>query len=105
MTTLTYELSPSGGPVYSGRERGESLRKQLKIDNAEDSADLVKVTIPSSAYTVSSSFFLGLFGPSVQKCGSVDKFERKFQFTAPPFLLPLLRKHAALALQPATRLL
>lgn len=99
MTTLTVDLTPVSGPVYSGRDRGVALRQRYALDDKEDKADLVDIVIPASAYTVSSSFFLGLFGPSVQKCGSVDNFERKYRFRAPEFLLPILHGHASLALQ------
>lgn len=99
MTSLTVDLSSVAGPVYSGRDRGVALREKYSLDVREDCAEIVNVIIPASAYTVSSSFFLGLFGPSVQKCGSVDKFERKFLFNAPDFLKPILHAHASLAVQ------
>lgn len=99
MTTLTVDLSQVAGPVYSGRDRGEALRAKYDLDEMEDGVDVVDVVIPPGAYTVSSSFFLGLLGPSVRKCGSVDLFERKFRINAPDFLKPVLRGHAQLALQ------
>lgn len=99
MSALTVDLSSVSGPVYSGRGRGEALREKYALNDLEDSIDSVSVIIPESAYTVSSSFFLGLFGPSIRKCGSVDQFERKFSFDAPDFLKPILHAHAALAVQ------
>lgn len=99
MTSLTVDLSSVSGPVYSGRDRGEALRKKYDLDHKEDGAEVVDVVIPKTTYTVSSSFFLGLFGPSVRKCGSVDSFERKFNFRGPEFLKPVLHSHASLALQ------
>jgi hypothetical protein len=99
MSALTVDLSSVSGPVYSGRDRGEALRQKYALDDKEDAVESVEVIIPSSAYTVSSSFFLGLFGPSIQKCGTVDNFERKFRFQAPDFLRPILHAHAGLALQ------
>ena len=99
MTSLVVDLSSVAGPVYSGRGRGEALRAQYGLDAKEDKSEVVEVFIPSSAYTVSSSFFLGLFGPSVRKCGTVDSFEQKYRFKAPDFLKPILHAHATLALQ------
>ena len=99
MSTLTVDLSQVSGPVYSGRERGEALRAKYFLDAKEDAAEVVDVVIPPGAYTVSSSFFLGLLGPSVRKCGSVDMFERKFRFKGPEFLKPILHGHAVFALQ------
>lgn len=99
MTSLVLDLSNVAGPVYSGRGRGEALREKYALSTTEDQADSVEVIIPPNTYTVSSSFFLGLLGPSVQKCGSVENFERKFHFKAPDFLLPILHSHAGLAVQ------
>lgn len=99
MSTIIVDLTQVAGPVYSGRDRGVALRDRIKLDANEDSAEAVDVVIPEGTYTLSSSFFLGLFGPSVKKCGSVDQFERKFRFRAPEFLKPVLRGHASLALQ------
>lgn len=99
MSAAVIDLSSVSGPVYSGRDRGEALREKYRID-ALDAAENVDVVIPDSIWTVSSSFFLGMFGPSVRKCGSVDTFEKKYRFKAPDFLRPLLHSHAVLALQP-----
>lgn len=99
MSSLTVDLSSVAGPVYSGRNRGEALRERYKLDVKEDQAEIVEIVIPGTTYTVSSSFFLGLFGPSVRKCGSVDDFEQKYRFKGPEFLRPILHAHAALALQ------
>lgn len=99
MNSLVVDLTNVAGPVYSGRDRGEALREKYSLDVQEDRAEVIEVLIPNSTYTVSSSFFLGLFGPSVRKCGSVDTFERKFRFRAPEFLKPVLHSHASLALQ------
>lgn len=99
MSKMTVDLTTVEGPVYTGRHKGEALRSEFHLDEKEAGFDVVEVVIPESAYTVSSSFFLGLFGPSVLKCGSVDSFERKFQFRAPEFLHPVLHRHASLALQ------
>ncbi|MBK6386572.1 MAG: hypothetical protein IPF71_07015 [Rhodoferax sp.] len=66
MSSLRVDLSTVSGPVYSGRERGEALRRKYELDDKESGADVVDVFIPEATYTVSSSFFLGLFGPSVK---------------------------------------
>lgn len=94
----TVDFSKIEGPVYTGRDRGEALRTKWKLDELERGDEVVLVVIPDSTYTVSSSFFLGLFGPSVRSLG-MDKFWKKFQFRAPSPLMPLLRAHASRALQ------
>lgn len=99
MTITVLDLSNVAGPVYSGRDRGIALREKYNLDALDDHSDSVQVIIPENTYTISSSFFLGLFGPSVRKCGSVDRFEGKFHFRGPEFLMPVLHGHASLAVQ------
>jgi hypothetical protein len=99
VNTHIVDFSNLEGPVYTGRDRGEALRKQLHIEEFDDDNASVNVIIPASTYTVSSSFFLGMFGPSVRKLGSLELFWKKFQFNAPKPLMPLLEAHAARALQ------
>lgn len=99
MNASSIDLSKVAGPVYTGRDRGESLRAHYKLDSLDVEREPIRVVIPDDTWTVSSSFFLGLFGPSVRRLGSVDEFKRKYNFVAPAFLQPVLDGHAALALQ------
>lgn len=69
-----------GGPVYSGRDRGELARTESGIDKLDDTNQIVISKVPSGTYTITSSFFLGLFGPSMRKAGSRKKFLDKYQF-------------------------
>lgn len=87
------------GPVYTGRSRGERLREQLKLDKIDFENFEIEVVIPEDTYTVTSSFFLGLFGPSVVRLGSKDAFYRKFHFKTPEFLRQDLDGYIARALQ------
>jgi hypothetical protein len=73
-----------GGPVFTGRDRGEDTRKRLKLDDF-GAGDSVNVVIPEDVYTVTSSYFLGLFGPSIRDLG-LETFQKIFKFTAPAFL-------------------
>lgn len=93
------DFSKIEGPVYTGRDRGESLRIKLRIEEFDNDSEVVEILIPASTYTVSSSFFLGLFGPSVRKLGSVNKFWEKYKLSAPESLIPLLHAHASRAIQ------
>lgn len=99
MSTLTVDLTRLAGPVFSGRDRGIAARAEYGLDRIDDSADSVEVILPDTLYTLTSSFFLGLFGDSVRKCGSVSGFEEKYRFKGPGFLAPILRSHAGLALR------
>lgn len=71
-----------GMPVFTGRARGQESRKRLGLDNLP-AEEVVDVRIPEDVYTITSSYFLGLFGPSVRSAGSREKFLERFKFTAP----------------------
>jgi hypothetical protein len=56
-------------------------------------------TLPKEAYTISSSFFLGLFGQSVVRAGSRDAFLKRFEFDAPDFMRGVIDSYIGRALQ------
>ena len=82
----TIDFSKIEGPVYTGRQRGELLRQALQLDRLDKAPETVDVRIPDSTYTISTSFFLGLFGPSVVKAGSPEAFYRHYRFQSLAFL-------------------
>jgi hypothetical protein len=88
-----------GGLVYTGRDRGERLRTEFKLDELDRAAGLVEVSIPDEAYTISSSFFLGMFGPSVVRAGSKENFYAHYNFKLPQFLQEVIDGYVARALQ------
>ncbi|MGZ9712614.1 hypothetical protein ACXX82_17610 [Glaciimonas sp. GNP009] len=96
---MIIDFSNIGGPVYSGRPRGELIRAKFALDNIDQSSTLVDIQIPETTYSITSSFFLGLFGPSVVKAGSVEAFFSKYHFEAKPVLTKAFRDYAGLALQ------
>lgn len=95
----TIDFATIEGPVYTGRDRGERLRDNLKLDQLDVTADVVNVRIPETTYTISSSFFLGLFGPSVIKAGSKEAFYRRYHFESPSFLSEVMDSYVSRALQ------
>lgn len=97
--TLVIDFSKYNGPVYTGRDRGVRLRKELALDSVDESGATVEISIPENTYTVSSSFFLGLFGPSVVRAGSKDEFYKQYHFKIPAFLKPDVDGYIARALQ------
>ena len=97
--TLMIDFKSIQGPVYTGRDRGERLRRELKLDEVDVSGAIVDVKIPDTTYTISSSFFLGLFGPSVVKAGSREAFYQRYHFTSPPFLREAMDQYVSRALQ------
>lgn len=97
--TKVIDFAKYNGPVYTGRERGVRLRAELRLDDIDRSDAIVEVSIPDDTYTVTSSFFLGLFGPSVIRAGSKDAFYERFHFKSPAFLRPDMDGYVARALQ------
>jgi hypothetical protein len=95
----TIDFAKIEGPVYTGRLRGEQLRDELELDRLDEAADTVDVRIPESTYTISSSFFLGLFGPSVVKAGSPEAFYSHYRFQSPAFLKEVMDSYVRRALQ------
>lgn len=99
MTTKTIDFNKIEGPVYTGRSRGEHLRQDLQLDNIDTVGDIVNVIIPEKIYTISSSFFLGLFGPSIVKAGSKESFYSRYRFQSPSFIKEVMDGYVARALQ------
>lgn len=99
MQPVTIDLAKYNGPVYTGRSRGEHIREFLALDRVDSEGGEVNVLIPDNTYTVTSSFFLGLFGPSVVKAGSKNAFFQRFHFNAPSFLESEMEGYVARALQ------
>jgi hypothetical protein len=80
---MTIDLGKFKDPnvkFYSGRPRGEAVRKELRLDENENRENNIVVKVPTDVDTIHSSFFLGLFGISVRKCQSKEAFLKKFQF-------------------------
>lgn len=100
---MKIDLSRYGGPVYSGRSRGEYLRSKLELDSIDEAQDtVVEVSIPDNTYSVTSSFFLGLFGPSIVNARSADNFYSKFQIHAQPVIIERISSFVDRALQRKT---
>ena len=82
---MVIDFGKLGMPVFTGRDRGQNARKDLKLDMVPH-GEIVEVRIPDETYAVTSSFFLGLFGPSVRELGG-EGFAKQFRFTGPEFVL------------------
>jgi len=78
---MKIELSPEI-LVYTGRSRGRDDRKRFNVAALDRSEDLVEVVVPDSVYTMTSSYFLELFGESIRSLGR-EGFLRKYKITAP----------------------
>jgi hypothetical protein len=98
-TSFVIDFNSIEGPVYTGRDRGEQLRKKLALDQLDKQRSPVRVIIPSTTYSISSSFFLGLFGPSVVAYGSADAFYGSYKFEASEFISGIVHEYVLRALQ------
>ncbi len=65
--------------VISGRDFGERQRQELEIDEKIENNDSITIVIPKTIYSISSSFFLGMFGEILRKYGR-EKFLNKVKF-------------------------
>jgi len=67
--------------VFTGRDRGEYVRKQSQIDIIEQNYDSVEIIIPNNIYSINPSFFEELFVNVVKKLGK-EYFIEKFKFNS-----------------------
>lgn len=70
---------PPNSEVISGRDCGEEFRRRFQLDSLDVSTDEAVVSIPSAVVSINTSFFLGLFGPSVRRLGP-EGFMSKYKF-------------------------
>lgn len=97
MTMKTIDLTEltGGGKVQnlSGRLRGLAAREMYHLDAFDLDGAPVRVIVPDYVYSLTPSFFQGLFGKSVQASGSnSDKFFQHFEFVAPPSVLQQIER-------------
>lgn len=73
------DFRTAGAKVFTGRDRGEQVRKDSKIDQIERDHDEVYFVVPDNIYSINPSFFEELFENVVNKLGKAD-FLNKFKF-------------------------
>jgi hypothetical protein len=104
--TIEIDLKKFAGPVYTGRPRGEAIRLQINLDKIDtDPSTAVKIIVPEETFSLNSSFFLGLLGPSVRASGTREKFLEKFDFQCPDHILEFIDSGIERALQDRVNLL
>lgn len=76
---LTIDLSKYSNEtkVFSGKDFGMKVRKELDLDGLDSTDTKVIINIPNDIISLNSSFFLGLFGPSVRK---LNKYGFKYKY-------------------------
>jgi len=78
--------------ILVGFDNGVEVRDDLSLER-EDWHQSVHVSFPHRASTISYSFFKGLLGPSVMKCGTSEKFFERYTMVAPAHLQDVLRMY------------
>lgn len=82
---IRIEFQELGGPVYSGRAKGELARLKFNLDEIDKKQHRVVVNIPETTYSVTTSFFLAFFSKSIQRAGSREAFLNRYEFHIPEF--------------------
>lgn len=96
---IMVDFSDFDGRVLSGRARGVSARALKHVDDLDASDSHIRVQIDVKFWSVTSSFFLGMFGPSIIKFGSKAGFLDKYSFVAKDSILKLIDGYIDFALQ------
>lgn len=69
----------SGSKIFSGRDSGILARKKLNLNQLDFDDEQYNIVIPDDTYSISGSFFGGLFSDSVIELGE-EKFREKYHF-------------------------
>lgn len=67
--------------VFTGRDRGEYVRKKSRVDEIENMYPSVTIVIPDNVYSINPSFFEELFVNVIKKLGK-EEFLKKFSFVS-----------------------
>ena len=86
----TIDLSALGPALFVGRPYGRACRDKLGLDALDEAPGAVDVVLPASAYSISSSFALGFFGPSVVAAGGRAAFREKYKIAAPALFIDVI---------------
>lgn len=103
-TIKKIEFEKIGGPLFSGRDRGDRNREKYNLNSLDEEDVAIDVIIPENTYSITSSFFLGMFGKSIQTCGSKSTFMQKYRFQMPNRLNQNIDRYIARALRENTPL-
>lgn len=69
--------------VYTGRARGSADRKRFNLGAIDKQTESVEIIVPESTYTMTSSYFLAVFGDSIRILGR-ERFLQIYRIKAPP---------------------
>jgi hypothetical protein len=78
---------PSASIILTGRDPGEELRSKLELDKIEDEIEVINISVPDRIVSFNSSYFLGLFTPSIKKYKTKEEFLKKYKFKCDKWIL------------------
>lgn len=89
MATIDLNEMTGGGEIrnLTGHERGVLAREHYKLDALDYAAEPVTVIVPASVYTLTPSFFQGMFAESVQKFETRERFLEHYRFEATTLIM------------------
>lgn len=79
MNINLYDYLDINKHVLVGKVFGSNIRKILDLNTIDKNNEIVIVQIPESILFMTTSFFIGLFGPSVVKLNKYG-FKNKYNF-------------------------
>ncbi len=88
MTTLNMRDAAEDGRRHylTGLEAGQRARKRLGIAELDRDGFPVKVVVPNEIHMITPTFFIGMFGPSVDYLGGADGFMKQYEFDCTPLM-------------------
>jgi hypothetical protein len=92
---------PANSEVLSGRDCGEEFRRRFKLEDEDRREEPVHVLIPDEIISMNTSFFLGLFAPSVRRLGPTKFFE-KYNFECDDIHMSTIREGVIRAMKEHT---
>jgi hypothetical protein len=71
----------------SGHEKGVDARRHYKLNELDRYPEPVLVLVPELVYTLTPSFFQGMFAESVRTLRTREEFLAHYRFNATPLIL------------------
>ena len=93
------DLSITEPPIFTSRRKGIACREKYDLDKLDYQINPVKIIFPKNTYTMSSGFFLGLFGKSIRLLGKKERFLEHYTFTVPTQIMSKINKYINTALR------
>jgi hypothetical protein len=71
-----------GSKVFTGRDRGKTVRELTHIDELVPKDELVEIVVPADIRSINPSFLEEFLNNVVIKLGSLDAFYKKINFNS-----------------------